>query len=96
MNTAHDRLVELKQERSDRIYAEAVAAAGFDDDTDYDAWLVLEELRKLTLAERKAIADKENPPKYASGGMTVGSGTIIINPGAFTDFSLPKYRPFGL
>jgi hypothetical protein len=74
--TAHDRLLELQTERDDRLYNEAVSAAGFDDSDDYDTWLVLEELRKLTLSERKAAADKENPPKTSGTSFTINSGVI--------------------
>jgi hypothetical protein len=77
MTTANDRLVELKKDREARLYDEAKESAGFEFADDYDAWLVLEELRKLTLAERKAIADKENPPK-TNGNISISSGHLTF------------------
>ena len=72
-----ERLETLKQEAKDRQYADAMKTAGFTDSSDYDAWLVLEEVRKLTKAAAKAKAEAEyaaaNPSKPASGGIISGS-----------------------
>lgn len=81
-----NRLVELKEERDERLYTEARVAAGFTNGTDYDTWLILEELRKLTLAERKAAEDKKNPPKRTNGSFYVRPSTDFG--GAWTTHNL--------
>jgi hypothetical protein len=50
--TAQDRLDALKVTVAATKRTKAARDAGFDDLSDYDTWLLLEELRKLTLANR--------------------------------------------
>jgi hypothetical protein len=70
MANANERLTELKTKSETRLYVDAREAAGFTENDDYDTWLVLEELRKLTLAERKAVEEEKNPPKSRGGLVT--------------------------
>lgn len=52
--TTAGRLAELKAKSERRKYEEKREAAGFGEDSDYNKWLELEELRYLTLDERRA------------------------------------------
>lgn len=77
--TAAGRLAELKKERDERIYEEAREAAGFDNWVDYENWLVLEELRTLTLSER-AVAVEAATVAYAKPGLSVEDFRIRSRP----------------
>jgi hypothetical protein len=52
--TTQERLDALKKKVGSDKYRAAARNAGFEDLNDYEQWLVLEELRKLTLANRPA------------------------------------------
>lgn len=80
------RLAEVKEARDERIYQEKRDAAGFISDTDYDTWLVLEELRALTLAERRAAHENVKPPRPPT--------TVTIN-GTVLDQTLGIRGPVG-
>lgn len=71
------RLAALQKAADERKYNEKREATGFDNAADYDAWLVLEQIRTLTKAEAKAAADAawkaanpEKPSLSWSGGLT--------------------------
>ncbi|RZU64897.1 hypothetical protein EV379_1208 [Microterricola gilva] len=70
IENAQERLATLRDAKEKREYEEQVEHAGFDNPDDYDAWQVLEDLRKLTLSERRA-AEAAAEPKKANGGLVV-------------------------
>jgi hypothetical protein len=74
-STVEQRIEELEAVSKRRAYEKKRDEAGFAKDADYDAWLLLEKLRTLTLAEREA--DKE------VGGFKVGHLPIETDPAAF-------------
>lgn len=79
IENAQVRLDRLREKKKEREYKEAARDAGFDKLADYAAWKVLDELRHLTISERRAVADAKRPKTVLNGG------SIQIN-GQLSDF----------
>jgi len=70
IENAQARLERLREKKAKREHKEEVERAGFSLSEDYEAWRVLEDLRALTLSERRA-AVLAAEPKRANGGLVV-------------------------
>lgn len=74
-----ERIESLKKAEEARLHAEARHEAGFDDDSDYAEWLVLEELRSLTKSARKLQAEAVRKAKAAEKGPSPFGGTVTFD-----------------
>ncbi|KQW07622.1 hypothetical protein ASC66_01080 [Leifsonia sp. Root4] len=92
IENAQERLANLRDKKEEREHKEAVERAGFDNAGDYEAWRVLEDLRALTLSERRA-AEIAAEPKKANGGIVVGWAAPRV---AHSDCTLPQRFLAGL
>ena len=87
ITNAQKRLDRLQAKRAEREHNETVHRAGFNNSDDYDAWRVLEDLRNLTLSERRAAEEAAAPKKAAGASITINStgmrdnGGIVGHPG---------------
>jgi len=74
-----DRLVALQKKQAKREHKKAVYDAGFDNHEDFARWAELEELRKLTLAERKATAPSVRLSPIDLNRVIGQGGTVTVN-----------------